>query len=70
VGKRHEEVFWPRDLLLPDLIDSRVDARIMTYGYNSHPDEFLGAASTNKLHDHAVTFVNELYYNRRVSITS
>ncbi|RPA77438.1 hypothetical protein BJ508DRAFT_228758 [Ascobolus immersus RN42] len=65
VGKKHEEVFWPRDLLLPDLEEAGVDARIMTYGYNSHPDEFLGAASTNKLHDHAVTFVNELYYNRR-----
>lgn len=69
VGNKREEVFWPRDLLLPDLLDSGVDARIMTYGYNSEPSEMLGAASTNKLHDHAVTFVNELYYNRRVSIT-
>lgn len=55
--------FWPRDLLPKDL----PNVRILTFGYDSTPGRFLGAASTNMVHQHATNLVTGLYYFRSVS---
>lgn len=55
---------WLRDLLPAEVPDSRV----LSIGYNSDPAKWMEPASTNMIHHHAVTLVNELLYYRKVSL--
>jgi protein SERAC1 len=56
--------FWPHDLL-PETIPRRV--RILTYGYNATASDLLGDTSSDQIHHHAQTLVQELFANRSVS---
>ncbi|KAF8423890.1 P-loop containing nucleoside triphosphate hydrolase protein, partial [Tirmania nivea] len=59
--KGEKEVLWLRDLL-PNEIQ---DARIFTYGYDSMPTQVAGRASTKFIHQHAESFLQDLYAHRK-----
>ena len=50
---------WPRELL------AKLDARILTYGYDAYVIGRDGPVTRNRLHDHARDFLNDLVGYRR-----
>jgi len=57
-----EKVFWPHDLLPTDCMN----ARILTYGYDSHVSHFFkGPANQNNINAHGRSLLNALELHRR-----
>ncbi|KAI5790603.1 P-loop containing nucleoside triphosphate hydrolase protein, partial [Peziza echinospora] len=59
--KDDKEVLWLRDLLPAEI----QDARIFTYGYDSIPTGVMSGVSTKYIHQHAQTFLEDLWAQRR-----
>jgi hypothetical protein len=58
----HESVYWPADILPRDF----EEARVLTYGYDSHVSRFFkGAANQNNISAHGRSLLNTLELHRR-----
>jgi len=56
-----KNVYWPRDLLGPDV----PNVRILTFGYTAKAATMVEAVSQNNIHDHAKALVSDLRRQRK-----
>jgi len=56
-----ENVYWPKDLLGPDV----PHVRILTFGYDAKVENALDRVGQNNIHDHAQALVSDLRRERK-----
>ena len=56
-----ENVYWPKDLLGPDV----PHVRILTFGYDAKVAKVLDRVGQNNIHDHAQALVSDLRRQRK-----